>query len=38
MFYCTGCGKMEDSDFVGYEVDDKNEEYCEETFPQEETE
>jgi hypothetical protein len=36
MFYCNGCGKMEDEDFVGYGVNENGEEFCEETLPQDE--
>lgn len=32
MFYCTSHGRLEDSDFVGYEVTNAGEEFCEEGY------
>lgn len=32
MFYCTSHGRLEDSDFVGYEVTNAGEEFCTEGY------
>jgi hypothetical protein len=32
IFYCTSHGRLEDSDFVGYEVTNAGEEFCEEGY------